>query len=93
MTLPDTRIEDLSEKGRKQRLSPAERAAANPKSLRLAICAMCFNCQGGDMQAPHVTKSFVRDCKTKSCPLWSVRGWQNTTTRKYEAPTLKTPAK
>lgn len=72
----------LSDKGAKQRRTPLQRAQDNPGSMRLAIDAMCFQCQDDGMNTPHVTKGRVRDCSTEKCPLWHVRGWRGVTTRK-----------
>jgi hypothetical protein len=71
----------LSEKGRKQRMSPLERAQANPQSIKLAVAAYCYNCQDLGTNTPHVTKACVRDCPAKDCALWPHRGWQAVTTR------------
>lgn len=57
-------------------MNPIERAAAHPTSLRAAINAKCWDCQGRD-QDPGA-KARVRECTVKKCPLWPVRGWQST---------------
>lgn len=67
---------------RKQRRDPVQRAAENPKSLKLAICAMCWLCKDDGAGTPHKTKAAVRDCAEKTCPLWLHRGWQTVTTAK-----------
>lgn len=56
------------------RLSPAEKAARNPSSLRMAITAKCFDCVGGG--ADPNPRGAVRDCSVKGCPLYPVRPWQ-----------------
>jgi hypothetical protein len=88
MSTPTATAEEapLSEKARKQRMSPVERAAANPKSLKLAIQARCFQCQDTGVGTPHITKSQVRDCAVTSCALWPHRGWQSVTTRNARDP-------
>ena len=51
------------------------RATADPKSLRLAINAACFQCLGGtedDMPDPGWREE-IRDCKVVTCALHSVR--------------------
>lgn len=53
------------------RLNPIERSNANPKSLRLAINAMCFECLGKTGSAQE-----IRDCTAKNCPLYKVRQYQ-----------------
>lgn len=57
-----------------ERLSPAEKAARNPKSLRLAINAKCFDCVGAD--ADPGPRGRVRDCHIATCSLHPVRPWQ-----------------
>lgn len=74
----------------KQRLTPAERSAADPKSLRLAIDAFCHDCKDDGSNRPHIVKARVRECTEKGCRLWLVRGWQTTTTRKTSKPPLQT---
>ncbi len=56
------------------RLSPAEKAARNPSSLRMAITAKCFDCVGGGADAN--PRGAVRECSVTKCPLWPVRPWQ-----------------
>jgi hypothetical protein len=70
----------------RQRATPAERAAKNPTSMRLAIWAMCYACQDTGEPTPHVIKAAVRDCVMNTCPLWPHRGWQDTTTRRRRQP-------
>ena len=50
-------------------LDPIEKAKQNPKSLRFAINAKCFDCCC--FQKPEVTF-----CTAKACPLYSLRPWQ-----------------
>lgn len=57
-----------------ERRSPIEKAAANPKSLRLAITAKCYDCEGRDSD-PN-PRGRVRECSIRTCPLWPVRPWQ-----------------
>jgi hypothetical protein len=54
-----------------ERLDPIERARRNPTSLRLAINAKCWDCQGGD--ADPNPRQRIRDCEILSCPLHAVR--------------------
>ena len=58
------------------RKTPTERASARPTSLRLAVTAKCWECQGEDSD-PGV-RARVRDCASPRCPLYPVRPWQNT---------------
>ncbi len=52
-----------------QKMDPIEKAAANPKSLRAAINAKCFDCSC--RQRREVTL-----CTVNSCPLFKIRPWQ-----------------
>jgi len=53
------------------RLSPIEKAKNNPKSLRLAIDAMCYSCMGKTGST-----SDIRECTAKDCPLYPVRPYK-----------------
>ena len=57
-----------------ERLNPIERLAKNPTSLRLAINAKCFDCEGGDAD-PNVQKR-IGTCGIVMCPLHAVRPYQ-----------------
>lgn len=50
-------------------LTPLEKAANNPKSLRLAINAKCFDCTC-------YSRIEVTNCEITDCPLWALRPWQ-----------------
>ena len=55
-----------------KRLSPLEKAKQNPKSMRLAINAFCYECMG-------FAKSWrtdVRDCTAPNCPLFGFRPYK-----------------
>lgn len=52
--------------------TPIEKLAENPKSLRLAVNAQCFDCMGRSSTAA----SDIRGCTAKTCPLFSVRPYQ-----------------
>lgn len=56
------------------RKTPLEKAATKPTSLRLAVNAKCFSCQGED-QDPGVRKR-IRECSVTKCPLNPVRPYQ-----------------
>ena len=56
--------------GEIQILSPSEKAAKNPKSLRLAINAKCWDCVC-------FQKREVTLCEMTDCSLWPLRPWQN----------------
>lgn len=55
-------------------LTPPEKAACQPGSLRLAIDAHCWGCVGGEHDPG--PKHRVRDCQIRACSLWMVRPWQ-----------------
>lgn len=57
-----------------ERLDPLEKARRNPSSLRLAINAKCFSCQGEDGD-PGV-RIRIRECAVAKCPLNPVRPYQ-----------------
>lgn len=57
-----------------ERLDPVEKARRNPRSLRLAVSAMCVRCMGGG--DGHVPRREIRECTAPSCPLWAVRPYQ-----------------
>ena len=53
------------------RKTPLQVAAENPTSLRKAINAKCYDCNGGEQWVQR-----TRECPVKSCPLWNVRPHQ-----------------
>lgn len=54
--------------------TPIEAAQDNPKSLRKAITAKCYECMGGGQERGW--KQLIRDCTSPKCPLWPVRPYQ-----------------
>jgi hypothetical protein len=52
-----------------KKLDPIEKAKKNPKSLRFAINAKCFDCSG--FERPE-----VKSCEFDDCPLHRHRPWQ-----------------
>ncbi len=54
--------------------TPVEAANQAPGSLRLAIRAMCWECEGRD-EDPHV-KWRIGNCQITDCPLWRHRPYQ-----------------
>ena len=58
------------------RQSPIVRASRNPRSLRLAINAKCFECSGGNTD-PCVAWR-IGNCEVGDCSLWPQRPHQNT---------------
>ncbi len=53
---------------------PIERAKRNPKSLRAAIDAMCWDCQGRGVDPG--TRWRIGNCEITACPLYPVRPYQ-----------------
>lgn len=51
--------------------TPVQKLEGNPKSLRLAVNAMCYQCMGNSN-----TPSEIRDCTAKKCALYNVRPYQ-----------------
>ena len=56
------------------RLDPIAKAKANPKSLRLAVTAKCFECMGGGEDTG--TRKLIRACTSSNCPLHPLRPYQ-----------------
>ncbi len=56
------------------RRTPIERARENPRSLRLAVTAKCFDCVGGDCD-PN-PRGRIASCPAAKCPLHPVRPYQ-----------------
>ena len=56
--------------GEIQPLKPDEKARQNPRSMRLAINAKCWDCTC--QQKREVTRCVMVDCS-----LWKLRPWQN----------------
>ena len=57
------------------RRDPVEKARANPNSLRLAINAKCYDCQGCD--ADPCVEWRIGNCECPECPLYPVRPYQD----------------
>jgi hypothetical protein len=56
--------------------NPIAKSLSNPRSLRLAITAKCYECFGGsvsDVQTKQGIMKEVRDCTSSTCPLYPVR--------------------
>lgn len=56
-------------KGRKPVQDPIQKAKNNPRSLRAAITAKCYDCSC-------YQKYEVAKCNAKDCPLYKLRPWQ-----------------
>ena len=56
--------------------TPLEKAADNPKSMRAAINAMCYDCIGQD--ADPDWRGSIRNCVCNKCPLYALRPYQKT---------------
>jgi len=65
---------ELKSLGKLVRLSPYQKAQNNPKSLRKAVTAFCYECMGGDGEQG--ARGHVRNCTAYKCPLYKVRPWQ-----------------
>jgi hypothetical protein len=57
-----------------ERLDPIEKARRNPKSLRLAINAKCWDCQGA--QSDPGVRERIGACPISVCSLHPVRPYQ-----------------
>jgi hypothetical protein len=68
------RQRELREAGKLRVLNPLERAAQDPKSMRKAVNAKCYDCQGGD--ADYGVRERIRSCDVVRCPLNPVRPYQ-----------------
>lgn len=55
-------------------LDPIAKAARNPRSLRLALNAKCWDCIGAG--ADPNPRGAIRDCAIRDCSLWPVRPYQ-----------------
>jgi len=56
---------------------PMKRAEANPTSLRRAIDAKCWDCQGRDSDPSPRWR--IGNCEMPDCPLYPVRPYQTRT--------------
>lgn len=52
-----------------------QKAEDNPKSLKTAIAAKCWDCVCGDYN--HASKHTIGTCQITDCPLWPHRPYQN----------------
>lgn len=55
-------------------MTPTQKHNQNPKSLRLAINAHCYQCQGED--ADPCVQWRIGNCEITTCALFSVRPYQ-----------------
>ena len=69
--------------GTLERLDPIQKAIQKPKSLRLAINAKCYDCEGRD--ADPAVNWRIGNCVVTDCPLYCSRPYQNL----YKTPTPK----
>lgn len=72
---------EMAESGEKRVvLNPIERARKYPNSLRKAINAMCWSCCGAGADGCKHTRETISLCTASdTCPLWSLRPYQNMT--------------
>jgi hypothetical protein len=69
---------ELSAKGTViRRMSPIEKAQANPRSPTLAIRGKCWECAGSGADGTQVTKATIGGCQITQCPLWNLRPFQS----------------
>ena len=66
--------EALAARKAAKRLNPLEKARMNPRSLRLAVNAKCFDCEG--LGADPDWKWRVGNCLITECSLHPVRPYQ-----------------
>lgn len=59
-----------------ERLNPRDRAAKNPRSLKMAIRAKCWDCVGGDNADPGWMRT-IHECCVTRCPLHGHRPYQD----------------
>ena len=57
-----------------KRLNPLEKAKQNPRSLRLAVNAMCYECEGGGFDDGW--RGRIKYCIIPDCPLHGKRPYQ-----------------
>jgi len=68
----------MSDLEKTRRLSPKEKAAQNPRNIKLAVAAYCYHdCMHEDAVNSHSTKFAIKNCTSKDCQLWLFRGWQD----------------
>jgi hypothetical protein len=59
---------------KRRMMNPHQQALGFPTSLKLAIRAKCWDCEGGDADAGWQDR--VRNCVVERCPLWHVRPYR-----------------
>ncbi len=57
-----------------QRYNSLEKAKMKPRSLRLAVNAKCFECEGEDADPGWRVR--IKECIIPNCPLFPVRPYQ-----------------
>jgi len=68
------KAEIISINGTIQRLNPLEKAKVNTKSLRLAVNAKCFECEGEGVDPGW--RGRIKGCIIPDCPLFPVRPYR-----------------
>jgi hypothetical protein len=66
--------EEMRANGTLRVKNPVEKLADHPGSLRAAITAKCWQCEGEG--ADPGVKGRVGACTIRECALWGVRPWQ-----------------
>jgi hypothetical protein len=68
------KAEIIAINGTIQRLNPLEKAKENPKSLRSAVNAKCFECEGEGVDPGW--RGRIKGCIIPDCPLHPVRPYR-----------------
>ena len=80
-------MNETSKLARSPRLSPREKSALSPRSLKFAIAAYCYHdCFGEEEPNSHRTKKDIRDCQNTECCLWKNRPFQTITGGNVKTP-------
>jgi hypothetical protein len=69
------RAAELRAAGEYKRLTPVERAQKSPRSLRMAITARCYQCEGEGADAGW--RDRIAACNATTCALHPVRPYQD----------------
>ena len=71
----ERRAEIIAINGTIKRLSPLEKAKMKPRSLRFAVNAKCYECEGDG--ADPGWRGRIKECIIPDCPLFPVRPYQS----------------
>jgi hypothetical protein len=73
-SLGDDDLDDADDQNAPLHFDPIAKGRARPKSLRLAVNAKCWDCQGGF--ADPNPRWRIGNCAVTRCPLYTVRPYQ-----------------